>query len=116
MQNKIWGTTDLIVDESNFQLHRLCIRAGGSCSIHYHEAKVQYLFVVSGVLRMRQFSQTGRLICENDLVAGEAILTSTETRHQFVALTDIVAYEAYHSILPIDDADIVRLSEGSSGQ
>lgn len=111
---KPWGLDELLVSGPHFELHKLTVKAGGFCSIHFHRDKIQYIHVASGVLKMRTYDQAGRMICEQDCLPGETSIAGPEIRHQFYGLTDAVAYEVYMSDAPLDPNDIVRLSEGGA--
>lgn len=110
--HKPWGVSELLVREPSFEFYRLTIKAGGYCSIHFHQHKLQYLFVVTGKLRLKTFTTAGRVAEERDCGTGDCVICDLDIRHQFEAITDCVAYEVYQSQDQLDAEDIVRLSEG----
>lgn len=116
---KPWGETWLVAREPperpTFEMWELRIKPGGFCSIHFHRRKRQFLFVASGILRMRLFNGAGRLRQETDFRAGAAIFNDVNERHQFQAMTDVLAFEVYQDVNQIDPEDIIRLSEGGCG-
>lgn len=109
---KPWGVDELLVSSQHFELHKLTIRPGGFCSIHFHQGKIQYLHVASGTLKVRTYDQAGRMLCEQDCVPGDTSIACPEIRHQFEAVTECIAYEVYQSPDLVDPLDIVRLSGG----
>jgi mannose-6-phosphate isomerase-like protein (cupin superfamily) len=110
-EHKPWGLSELLIREPTLEVHRLTIQAGGYCSIHFHCHKLQYLFVVSGRLRLRTFTATGRLSEERECATGDCVICDLDIRHQFEAVTDCLVYEVYQSESLLDPLDIVRLSE-----
>lgn len=108
-QSKIWGTTEKIASNGNFEVHRIEILQGGYCSEHKHIAKHNMFYVESGELEITQYNDNGI----NDVTVisdGEQTAVAPGVWHKFRAICDTIAYEIYWSE-PIGE-DIVRRSVG----
>lgn len=114
-QKKAWGTTQPVVRAPHCEAHVLIVEQGGYCSVHYHEHREQYIFVVSGLVQFRLFDVAGRETHRLLFGSGAKIECDPQVRHQFFAETDCILVEIYRPSEPqetLRHEDIVRLSEG----
>jgi mannose-6-phosphate isomerase-like protein (cupin superfamily) len=109
---KCWGSTRCIYESSQFSGHELQVKAGGYCSVHYHEQRANRFIVDSGVIAVVEFYAWW---------AKRRILTSGKTHdvpslvpHQFQVLQDGKIREEYWADRggTVTQDDIVRLIDG----
>jgi mannose-6-phosphate isomerase-like protein (cupin superfamily) len=110
-QGKIWGHTEDIFTKNNVSIHRIYIKKDSCCSKHYHDNKHNMFFVEDGTLLIRHWQNDYNLIDETILKTGESCCIPPKHYHQFVALTDVVAYEIYY--VELNDKDIIIENCGS---
>ena len=48
IQGKVWGKTQEIFKNSNFELHRIEVNKGGFCSKHKHIHKINAFYIEKG--------------------------------------------------------------------
>jgi len=104
IQGKVWGRTELVESNQCFELHRIQIREGGTCSRHYHQTKFNGFYVISGHLLIEIWTDRG--IDELEMREGDWTKIPPGKFHRFKALTDVEALEIYWS--EFDPTDIVR--------
>lgn len=109
-QGKIWGTTWPLFNKNGVELHRIEVKAGGFCSLHHHEHKYNWFFVVSGELRIIEHKGDTGTIDTTTLEEWESCCVPPGNKHMFKAMADTVAFEAYWSEL--DPEDIIRDKPG----
>ncbi len=109
-EGKNWGSTAEIIKNPFVEIHRIEVKKGGTCSIHIHSFKINAFIVESGKLLIKQFRDNG-IIDETILSAGDILECLPNEQHQFIALEETVAYEAYYPI-SIGGVDITRYSVG----
>lgn len=114
---KVWGHTELIESNGAFEFHRIEFKANVCCSEHYHKAKWNGFFVESGQLLIKSWPSDHDQqkpkpdICDKTILkAGEYYKIEPGKWHQFVGISDGVAFELYWS--EFDSNDIVRRSQG----
>ena len=107
---KVWGSTIEVKKTENFSLHRLSIRAGGVCSKHKHDFKINGFFIEKGKLLIRTWKDSQGLIDETILTDSQYTEVDPLEYHQFEALEDTICYEFYFNN-PISE-DIIRESQG----
>lgn len=105
---KPWGTTVELLKSPFCEFHRALIKKGGKSSIHKHLFKINYFFVESGRLIIREFDQD-QIVNESLLTSGNFIECKAGILHQFEALEDTVLFEIYTPV-PICNEDIERKS------
>lgn len=110
VSGKVWGVTSKIVGNSNFQLHRIGIEAGGYCSKHLHKHRHNGFFVESGELLIKVWKPYG-LTDLTTLVFGDYTSVPPNQYHMFRAIKDTVCYEIYYSE-NVSDSDISRETIG----
>jgi quercetin dioxygenase-like cupin family protein len=109
-QGKVWGETELIYKDGNFEVHRIKIKKGGYCSKHFHRFKHNMFFVEKGALRIKVWKKDYDLCDETSLIDQQKTSVCPGDLHQFVAFEDTVAFEIYYNE-PIG-SDIIRESVG----
>lgn len=113
-QGKVWGSTQPLIQNPLFELHRIEFKAGFKCSEHYHKHKINYFYVESGRMLVKVWQdkeQTG-LVDVTQLGPGEATMVMPGLFHQFEGVEDGVAFEVYWTEL--NHNDIVRRTIGGS--
>ena len=103
---KIWGTDEKIFETDSMEIHILKIKKGYGCSVHNHNLKRNFFYVLGGELKIVHD------IGETILNKGESIEIKPPNTHQFVAMTDVLAIEIIS--VKIEDCrdDILRKSQG----
>ena len=109
-QGKIWGETELIFKNCNFEIHRIKIKKGGYCSKHLHQHKYNMFFVEKGELEIYIEKNDYQLIDEVTLKDGEKTNVKPNEYHFFMAKEDTTAYEIYYTEQITDD--IIRKNHG----
>lgn len=108
LQSKIWGTTEEIISNEIFEVHRICVKKGGYCSKHYHNYKFNMFFVESGVIEVDTIYEDH--INTTVLKSGQSTVVSPNELHVFRAPQNTIAYEIYWVRLPKED--IIRKNDG----
>ena len=108
---KIWGSTELLFKNENFEVHRIMIHPNCKCSKHKHQYKHNMFYVESGTLEIKVWKNEYPLIDDTILNEGEKMSISPGEFHQFSTGNDsVIAYEIYFSE-PIS-GDIIRETSG----
>ncbi len=108
---KAWGETRMLFSNHAMEMHRIDARAGGFSSVHLHQHKHNGFYVERGELLVKVWQPSGTLD-ETRLAPGDTMSVPPGVKHQFVALTDAVAFEAYWPAALGED--IVRSSVGGN--
>lgn len=106
----MWGQTSCLFQRPNFSLHLLEIRAGGFCSEHKHERKLNHFTVISGRLEVRVWTTDDAKPDVTAIGAGESTFVPVGVFHQFYAPLDTVCLEIYEAA-PVEE-DIERRNTG----
>ena len=101
---KIWGENIEIFRSESVSVNILKIKKGYQCSYHHHRFKRNNFYVIEGELKICH--EQGETI----LNKGESFEVRPPNKHQFVAMTDVVAVETVY--VKLEDADIIRETEG----
>lgn len=107
---KIWGVTQKVFSNINFEFHRIEIIKGGVCSKHYHRYKFNGFYVEKGSLIVRTWKEDSKLVDSITLTNGDWHIVEPEQFHQFEALEDTIAFELYWT-MPLSE-DIIRENSG----
>ena len=110
MQGKVWGSTQSLFSNDNFEVHRIQVKRGGVCSLHCHQFKHNIFYVETGALKISVHKNDYALVDDTILLAGDITDVKPNEYHTFEALDDTVAFEIYYSE-PIS-GDIIRKSIG----
>ena len=94
-QGKIWGKTQDIFKNNNFELHRIETKKGAYCSKHRHKHKFNAFYIEKGMLKITVYETDYNLIEETIISTGELTTTKPGTYHRFEALEDTICYEIY---------------------
>jgi quercetin dioxygenase-like cupin family protein len=106
---KVWGETRLITRNPALEMHMISFKAGAVCSEHLHRGKWNGFLVLSGVMLVRVWQESG-LVDVTTLRAGEYTEVTPGLVHQFEGVEDGEALEVYWAALAWDD--IVRRTAG----
>jgi len=109
-QGKIWGKTQDIFKNSNFELHRIEAKKGGFSSIHCHVYKFNAFYIEKGSLKITIYENDYNLIDETIITKGELTIVKPGNYHKFEAIEDTVCYEIYWAEL--NHQDIERKNVG----
>ena len=97
LSGKVWGTTELIFKNDNFEVHRITMKKNHYCSKHSHKHKHNMFYVESGYIAIRAWKNDYKLLDLTELKAGQKTNIPPGESHRFVAYEDSVAYEIYYS-------------------
>jgi len=110
-EDKFWGRTRCLHESDLHSLHELELKAGGYCSIHYHEDRANRFIVRSGIIAIVTFHawKIDRKILTN----GNTLDVRSGIVHQFQVLEDGEAIEEYFPDgSSVRNDDIIRLCQG----
>ncbi len=107
---KAWGTTRMLFSNHAMEQHRIEVNKGGCSSVHRHEHKWNGFYVERGELLVKVWQRSG-LLDQTRLGPGDTMQVPPGVDHQFVGLTDCLAFESYW-VGPLTE-DIVRLARGA---
>jgi quercetin dioxygenase-like cupin family protein len=110
MLEKVWGLTTCLLELPSIQVHRIVFNKGGVCSKHYHAARNNAFYVVSGALRVQRFYEP-MMVKTDDMLTGDFLVVPAGVVHRFEGITAGVALEIYYPA-DVSTSDIVRLSQG----
>lgn len=108
---KVWGQTELLMNNPTLELHRIDFMAGKQCSMHKHEHKYNAFYCLFGKLAIHIRKNDYDLTDVTILRPGDLCVVPPGEYHRFVALTDGQALELYWAA-HLDSSDIVRLDVG----
>lgn len=106
---KPWGSEEVLEKNEIYVVKRLFMKQGHRCSLQYHEQKQETVYVLSGVLRIREGMKPDAL-SEKLYRAGDSLTLHPGTIHRMEAVEDAWYLEA--STPQLDD--VVRLSDDYS--
>ena len=110
VQGKVWGKTQDIFKNCNFELHRIEIKKGAYCSTHQHEHKFNAFYIEKGKLKLTVYETDYDLVDETIVSKGELTTAKPGTYHKFEALEDTICYEIYW--VELNHNDIKRKDVG----
>ena len=105
VQGKVWGKTQDIFKNANFELHRIEVVKGGFCSTHKHNHKFNAFFIEKGKMKITIYETDYELIDETIISSGDLTIVKPGNYHKFEALEDTIAYEVYWVELQFKDID-----------
>lgn len=109
-QGKKWGVTFKIFKNEFTRVNYISIKLGGFSSKHSHKVWTNHFFVISGILRIYQWTKEG-FQDETFLNPGESTFIAEGVKHKFEAITDVQCIEVY--VPPkVSDEDIDREDSG----
>lgn len=110
--DKVWGTTECLLETPFVQLHRIRFLKGGVCSWHQHEHRWNSFYAISGELMVSaQGDNVDSDSMDAFLRAGSFFSVEPGVTHRFEGLTDGVALELYWPA-ELSLTDIKRFSKG----
>ena len=95
VQGKIWGKTQDIFKNPNFELHRIEINKGGYCSKHKHTYKFNAFYIEKGKLKISIYQTDYDLVDDTIALTGDLSIVKPGMYHKFEALEDTICYEIY---------------------
>jgi len=110
IQGKVWGETQEIFANNNFELHRIEVNKGGFCSKHKHIHKINAFYIEKGKLKIRIHETEYDLVDETIASTGDLSIVKPGKYHEFEALEDTICYEIYW--VELDHSDIDRETIG----
>tara|TARA_R110001583_G_scaffold194567_2_gene365775 strand:+ start:389 stop:739 length:351 start_codon:yes stop_codon:yes gene_type:complete len=113
-QGKVWGLTQEIFKNNNFELHRIETKKGGFCSIHRHLHKYNAFYIESGKLEITIYETDYDLIDKTIISSGDLTIAKPGTFHKFEALEDTICYEIYW--VELNHNDIERKNVGGTSK
>ena len=102
---KIWGMTENVFSNHNFEFHRIEVEKGGFCSKHKHIHKYNGFFVEKGKLIVSVWKSGYDLVDKTEIGSGQFHVVPPQEYHQFEALADTLAFELYWATLFHDDIE-----------
>jgi len=105
IQGKVWGLTQEVFKNSNFEIHRIEVNKGGYCSKHKHNHKINAFFIEKGKLNIKIYQTDYDLVDDTIASAGELSIVKPGLYHEFEALENTIAYEIYWVDLNHDDIE-----------
>ena len=106
MKEKIWGTDEKIFETDSIEVHILKIKKCYGCSIHHHNLKRNYFYILDGELKIVHG------IGETILNKGESLEIKPPNTHQFIAMSDVLAVEVVSVKMEDCRDDIFRKESG----
>jgi mannose-6-phosphate isomerase-like protein (cupin superfamily) len=111
IEEKAWGTKEILNISDSGQLDFLIIQKGGYCSKHRHFQKYNLFYVITGTLKVTLFLKDG----EREYIIGDdcpkrKLIVRPGTYHQFKALDEVECIE--QSFVQYSVEDIQRIGEG----
>ena len=103
IQGKVWGKTQDIFKNSNFELHRIEAKKGGFCSKHQHKHKYNAFYIEKGKLKITVYETDYDLVDETTVSTGELTVVVPGLFHSFEALENTICYEIYWGKFSHDD-------------
>ncbi len=107
---KIWGATENVFTNHNFEFHRIKVNKGGFCSKHKHVHKYNGFFVEKGKLIVSVWKSGYDLVDKTEINSGQFHIVPPGEYHQFEAPEDTIAFELYWA--GFDPNDIERENHG----
>lgn len=112
-QGKIWGSTTLLLQTPQIEIHRVSILPYSSCSIHIHEHKWNAFFVIAGELNIEVHKNDYNLVDVTTLLTNDFTTVKPNEYHRFFTREGSVeALEIYY-LEGINPNDIIRKTVGS---
>jgi len=109
IEGKVWGSTEPLLQSPAVEIHRIKVNAGGYCSQHKHQSKINAFYVIYGKLEIKRWKDYG--LCDSTYLSmGDMSIVPPGEEHMFVAHKDTEALEIYWSEL--NHNDIQRESVG----
>ena len=110
IQGKVWGLTQEVFKNNNFEIHRIEIKKGGYCSKHIHIHKFNAFYIEKGKLKISIYQTDYDLVDDTIANTGDLSIVKPGKYHEFEALEDTICYEIYW--VELDHSDINRETIG----
>jgi len=107
---KIWGSTAMIFNHYDVEIHRIQGIKGGYSSKHKHEHKYNWFFVELGEVCIEVWKNDYDLIDKTILISEQSTIVRPGEYHRFKILEDCIMLEAYYTEMYSND--IIREDVG----
>ena len=97
---KVWGETENVFSNHNFEFHRIRVDKGGFCSKHLHKHKYNGFYVEEGVLVVSVWKSGYDLVDKTTICSGQFHVVPPQEYHQFEALEE--TYKDFSSSIQKD--------------
>ena len=104
VEGKVWGTTMPLIQRPQLEVHSIFVNAGGYCSKHKHQSKINAFYVEEGELEIHRWNDYN-LVDVTVLYNEDVAIVPAGEYHMFNARTDTKALEIYWSELHINDIE-----------
>lgn len=104
IEGKVWGTTIPLIQRPQIELHSIFVNAGGYCSKHCHQSKINAFYVEDGELEIHRWKDYD-LVDVTVLYAEDVAIVPAGEYHMFKARRDTKALEVYWSELSLNDIE-----------
>jgi len=103
VEGKVWGTTIPLIQRPQIELHSIFINAGGYCSKHCHQSKINAFYVEDGELEIHRWKDDYDLVDITVLYPEDVAIVPAGEFHMFKARRDTKALEIYWAALSLND-------------
>lgn len=111
---KIWGNTQNLLTTPLFEIHKIYIKPNSNCSLHIHQNKYNFFYVIKGKLFIEVHKNDYDLVDITSLNENEYTSVQPNEYHKFFTEDEeVIALEIYYPP-GINPLDIVRKDHGSS--
>ena len=104
VEGKVCGTTMPLIQRPQLEVHSIFVNAGGYCSKHKHQSKINAFYVEEGELEIHRWKDYN-LVDVTVLYNEDVAIVPAGEYHMFNARTDTKALEIYWSELHINDIE-----------
>jgi|TARA_R110002012_G_C11495894_1_gene596720 quercetin dioxygenase-like cupin family protein len=102
IEGKVWGTTIPLIQRPQLEVHSIFVNAGGYCSKHRHQSKINAFYVEEGELEIHRWKDYD-LVDVTVLYTEDVSIVPAGEYHMFKARRDTKALEIYWSELSLND-------------
>jgi mannose-6-phosphate isomerase-like protein (cupin superfamily) len=110
-QGKVWGSTELLLNNGLIEIHRIQINPNSFCSLHRHNFKNNAFYVISGTLYLEVHKKDYNLTDITTLKQGQISNIEPGEYHKFFTKEEPVECLEVYFLNPIK-TDIERLDVG----
>lgn len=105
---KAWGYEEIIVNNTLYCGKILTILRNKSCSIHYHEKKMETFYVIEGAIVLEVYKDLELTKCQTHLlVRGDSVTLEPRTPHKFYGVEPVNRFIEFST--HDDPKDSIRL-------
>ncbi len=104
VNQKPWGTTEVLLDQSDYKVKKIFVKAGERFSLQYHNHRQEHWVIISGIAYITQYG------VESTIRPGEHAYIPKESIHRLCAGIDGTTFIEIQRGECRED-DIVRLED-----